>query len=371
MPSFASGTTYTITYEYRGATSGNTRTTDTYIAGSVSPITLPTPSKTGSTFLYWNIDPVDLSCLYFNDVTGIFDIGGKYRSYVPGCGTGFIQSTVRPLTNVTLYALYETKVTYYPNGGTFTRGGTTYDDLSAPYEEANVYGPENSTVNVPAFQSETLSDLNSKAYNISADTFNTSSCQRNYSEDGQSCLTNELTMFRDGYSFTGWNTSADGTGTSYDDVDYYDFSAPMNLYAQWRSNNPPLSNDSSSETYFIKKCHGGLIAKIQFAPNKYNLTKKNISELQSVINLYKDSGCSKINVIGYTSKRALNPTPLNIKYREKISKERAKSVEEYLKKNLIDPVTFSRIGRSASNPISSNKSEKTRKPNRRVEIWFE
>ena len=41
------------------------------------------------------------------------------------------------------------------------------------------------------------------------------------------------TFTRSGYSFTGWNTAANGTGTAYADGASYPFSASATLYAQW------------------------------------------------------------------------------------------------------------------------------------------
>ena len=41
------------------------------------------------------------------------------------------------------------------------------------------------------------------------------------------------TFTRAGYSFSGWNTQADGLGTNYADGATYDFSANITLYAQW------------------------------------------------------------------------------------------------------------------------------------------
>ena len=38
---------------------------------------------------------------------------------------------------------------------------------------------------------------------------------------------------RDGYTFTGWNTAADGSDTPYVDGDSYSFSVDLTLYAQW------------------------------------------------------------------------------------------------------------------------------------------
>lgn len=41
------------------------------------------------------------------------------------------------------------------------------------------------------------------------------------------------------YTFTGWNTKADGTGTSYTPGATYSGNAALTLYAQWSANNPP------------------------------------------------------------------------------------------------------------------------------------
>ena len=38
---------------------------------------------------------------------------------------------------------------------------------------------------------------------------------------------------RTGYSFAGWNTAADGSGTPYRDMESYPFNASVTLYAQW------------------------------------------------------------------------------------------------------------------------------------------
>ena len=58
---------------------------------------------------------------------------------------------------------------------------------------------------------------------------------------------------RDGYSFTGWNTKADGTGTSYDDQQSINPSGNMTLYAQWA-----LTDDFyvNGDTYTINTATG-------------------------------------------------------------------------------------------------------------------
>ena len=50
---------------------------------------------------------------------------------------------------------------------------------------------------------------------------------------------------RTGYLFTGWNTSADGSGTSYAPGSTYTKNAPVTLYAQWTANS---SGGTTTET---------------------------------------------------------------------------------------------------------------------------
>lgn len=45
---------------------------------------------------------------------------------------------------------------------------------------------------------------------------------------------NGSTFTRNGYSFSGWNTQADGTGSNYSDGQSYAFTSSVTLFAQWR-----------------------------------------------------------------------------------------------------------------------------------------
>src|ERR1019366_7691258 len=43
-----------------------------------------------------------------------------------------------------------------------------------------------------------------------------------------------LTLFSNlGYTFTGWNSNPNGSGTSFSNGESYSFAADMSLYAQW------------------------------------------------------------------------------------------------------------------------------------------
>lgn len=55
---------------------------------------------------------------------------------------------------------------------------------------------------------------------------------------------NANSFTREGYSFTGWNTKADGTGTPYADKATVNFSENTTLYAQW-TQNPVITFDAN------------------------------------------------------------------------------------------------------------------------------
>lgn len=52
------------------------------------------------------------------------------------------------------------------------------------------------------------------------------------------------TFTRENYTFTGWNTAADGTGDTYADGAIVNFSANTTLYAQW-TQNPVITFDAN------------------------------------------------------------------------------------------------------------------------------
>jgi uncharacterized repeat protein (TIGR02543 family) len=53
------------------------------------------------------------------------------------------------------------------------------------------------------------------------------------------------TFTREGFTFAGWNTAADGTGTPYSDQASYSFSSHLTLYAQWTVNAVSSSGNES------------------------------------------------------------------------------------------------------------------------------
>ena len=69
-------------------------------------------------------------------------------------------------------------------------------------------------------------------------------------EAGVSQAITANTFIRSGYTFTGWNTNADGSGTSYTDKQSITISQNITLYAQW-------IQQSSVEVYVSYEANGG------------------------------------------------------------------------------------------------------------------
>ena len=71
--------------------------------------------------------------------------------------------------------------------------------------------------------------------------------------EGESTRLRTNSFTRDGYYFTGWNTKADGSGTSYGDGAYAVFYGNTTLYAQWQKYADYVvsfdKNDGSGESY--------------------------------------------------------------------------------------------------------------------------
>ena len=53
------------------------------------------------------------------------------------------------------------------------------------------------------------------------------------------------TFTRTGYTFTAWNTAANGSGDSYENEEVYPFTADANLYAQWSQNTYTVTYDGN------------------------------------------------------------------------------------------------------------------------------
>jgi uncharacterized repeat protein (TIGR02543 family) len=98
-------------------------------------------------------------------------------------------------------------------------------------------------------------------------------------------LSDAGSLIKDGYTFSGWNSNADGTGDSYSPGDNVTLGADMTLYAKWQSataNKLIFSFTSSTFTVTIydNASTKALVAKL---PMTVRLTQMNGNEYYSYL----------------------------------------------------------------------------------------
>jgi len=151
---------WTVTFDANGGTGGPT--TQSKANGTALTLTTSKPTRSGHAFAEWNTAA--------NHGGTAYQPGGSYSTDA----------------DVTLYAIWNPVITYYPNGGSGSA----------------------QTQQKPVRTAATIK---------SASTFT-----------------------RSGYAFDSWNTAAGGSGTRYAAGASYSTNAPLTLYAQWlKEPNPP------------------------------------------------------------------------------------------------------------------------------------
>ena len=238
--------TYTVTYAYNSATSGNSVSSASYTVDGIR-VSLPSPAKTGFTFEGWYSN-VGLTTL----------VGGAGGSYTP-------------TANVTLYAKWSAAtftVLFEYNGATagnandddeYTTGGTTitlptptkpgytfggwYSDVTltasvgaagasySPTANLTIYAKWTAITRTVTYNSTNTGDVNASSGSVPTDS-------------GSYIIGNTVVVkansgliARTGYTFEGWVTNSDGTGTALNAGQTLTVAeANINLYPKWSAN---------------------------------------------------------------------------------------------------------------------------------------
>lgn len=223
----SNGTTYAKSATY-SANAGTTMTAQWSSSTTTAAVTLPTPSRSGFSWVRWNTNSTN---------TGTGYSGGS--SYTPS-------------GNVTLYAIWNHSVTYNLNGGsgtfntqtalatsaitlnsgkptytgyTFKRWNTNNVDTGTVYNPGGSLAVQAASVTLYAIWNRTVS------YNANGGTGAPSS--QTGIKSSAITLTSSKPSF-DGHIFLEWNTAADGTGTGYQSGGSYPANnVTTTLYAIW------------------------------------------------------------------------------------------------------------------------------------------
>ncbi|MAL67323.1 MAG: hypothetical protein CL413_09050 [Acidimicrobiaceae bacterium] len=124
-----------------------------------------------------------------------------------------------------------------------TREGYSFTGWNTAADGTGVDYSADSTYTLPASGTDTLyAQWDPNTVTLAYDANGGSGAPNDQSGDSFSDVTvSDTTPTREGYSFTGWNTAADGTGVDYPADSTYTLpaSGTDTLYAQWNENPSP------------------------------------------------------------------------------------------------------------------------------------
>ena len=104
------------------------------------------------------------------------------------------------------------------------------------------------------------------------------------------------------------------------------------------------------------------LENVFYATASFELDSRSNSELNKVADFLNDNPTVKISVEGHTDNEGSKEG------NTKLSKNRAKSVYQYLIEKGIDKSRLSIKGFGSSQPVADNETEEGRKKNRRIEV---
>jgi uncharacterized repeat protein (TIGR02543 family) len=266
---WASGS-YTVKYDANSGSGSMSNSTHTY--GVLSELTTNTYTKTGYTFTGWNTKADGKGTSYADgaSVSTVFSTSGNIVTlyaqwtgisysvkYDANGGSGSMNSSTH--TYGTSSAL--TTSVYTKTGYTFAGWNTKADGTGTSYAD----GASVSTLTTTSGGTVTLyAQWTGIFYTVSYDANGGSGSMSNsmHTYGTASVLTTNI-YTKTGYTFTGWNTSADGKGASYADGASASTlttisGATVTLYAQWTgisyavkydANGGNGSMNSSTHTY--------------------------------------------------------------------------------------------------------------------------
>lgn len=234
-------TPYTITYNGNTNTSGTVPTSTTGTGGQTVASNTGNLDKTGYYLAGWNTAA-----------------NGSGATYLPG-------STIIPVSNMTLYAVWVQgsqptyTLTYDGNGngggtvptsttgfgtysvtgntGTLTKAGYTFAGWNTAANGSGVTyqasDPINLSSNITLYAIWTGSAPS--GFTLTYDP-NTASGNAPSGTSGSGSITtapNIGSLSKSGYTFAGWNTQPDGSGTTYQPGDALNLTSNLTLYAMW------------------------------------------------------------------------------------------------------------------------------------------
>lgn len=247
---------HTIVYNANGGTGAPASQIKTY--GSITTLSSVMPTRAGYTFQCWNTSPDSSGTAYHaGDLYGYDQNGGTVTLYAiwamdpyshtiaydANGGTGAPASQIKP------YGTTLTLTTEKPNrtGYNFYCWNTSPDSLGTAYHSGDIYGYDQRGGIVTLYAIWTPY-THTVTYNANGGTGAPDSQIKTY---GATISLHGIVPVRTGYTFTGWNTQADGSGISYtpgQDYGYDQNGGTITLYAIWKQNDYKVTYHANGGT---------------------------------------------------------------------------------------------------------------------------
>jgi uncharacterized repeat protein (TIGR02543 family) len=253
--------TYKVTYNGNGADGGEVPVdNNNYEEGqTVTVAAAGTMTYMGHTFVGWNT---------VDDGTGTAYNSGDTFSMPAADVTLYAQWTVNPTYNVTYNGngadggevpvdnnnYEEGQTVTVASAGTMTRTGYTFSSWNTAADGSGTYYSAGVTFSMPAkditlYAQWTENPTYNVTYNGNGADGGSVPVDSNDYEGGETVtVASAGTMIRSGYTFIGWNTTADGDGTYY--AAGSTFAMPsfnLTLYAEWATNNSGFKTTWNTE----------------------------------------------------------------------------------------------------------------------------
>ena len=243
--------TYTVAYDGNGSTGGTAPSDgNSYLQGQiVTTLNIGTLVKAGSTFTGWNTNAAGTGTVYSPGAS--FTIGSAnvtlYAQWtliatytVTYDGNGATSGTV-PVDNT--HYTFGQSVTVASNTGSLAIAGKTFVGWNTHADGSGIgYAMGTSllmgSASVTLYAQWTTNPTYTVTYNGNTNTGGNVPLDGNHYQSGDSVtVLGSSTLVKTGYAFVGWNTQANGGGTSYaSGVKFAMGSAGVTLYAQWSAN---------------------------------------------------------------------------------------------------------------------------------------
>ncbi|WP_281890457.1 InlB B-repeat-containing protein [Paenibacillus sp. YYML68] len=254
----AASVQYTVTYNGNGHTGGNVPLDGgSYASGATATVlgNTGTLERTGYTFAGWNTASDGTGTDYAGGAT--LTVSGNVTLYakwtadsytVTYAGNGSTGGTAPAVVTQS----YNSTVTVSGNTGTLSRTGYTFagwntasDGTGTDYAGGATFAL---TGNVTLYAKWTA-DSYTVTYAGNGSTGGTAPAVVTQSYNSTVTVSgNTGTLVRTGYTFGGWNTAADGTGTDYAGGATFTLTGNVTLYAKWTADSYTVTYDGNGST---------------------------------------------------------------------------------------------------------------------------